>query len=312
MKLISYLASSLAGILLFSSCSSDELVDHIVSSGDGNVSFSLQLPAELTTRAFGDGFKATTLTFAVYETGVTPVRPIIVSQDEYTFTDLHTTINFRLANGKTYDIVFWADAPVEAPVMNPYTFDPDKQTISVNYSGVTTNAENRDAFFAAVRGLKVTGPVNETVKLYRPFAQINLGTTDLDESAVKNAYPNLRSSLETTAYQTLNLLTGEVSDPTGVVYALAAAPTGEVFPKGSEYDYLSMNYLLVESNQSIVDCKYTFYNALDPVYSLTVANVPVQRNYRTNIFGALLTSEADFTIEIVPPFLKPDKDIEVK
>lgn len=312
MKLLSYLTSAVTGMLLFSSCSSDEFIEQITSSDEGNVSFSLQLPADLSTRAFGDGYKATTLTFAVYESGVNPVKPIIVSQDEYVFTDLHTTVNFRLANGKTYDIIFWADAPVEAPAVNPYTFDPEKQTISVNYSGVATNAEDRDAFFAAVRGLKVTGPVNETVTLYRPFAQINLGTTDLDESTVKEAYPNLRSSLETTAYQTLHLLTGAVSEPVGVVYNLASAPDDEVFPKGVEYDYLSMNYLLVDAAKAIVDCKYTFYNAMDPVYTLTVSNVPVQRNYRTNIFGALLTSDAEFSIEIVPPFLKPDNDVDVK
>lgn len=311
MKFLSIAAAAATGLMLFASCSSDEIVEQIASNGEGNVSFTIQLPAEAATRAFGDGLKATTLTFAVYETGVSsPIKPIIVSEDEYTFTNLKTTVNFRLAAGKTYDIVFWADAPVEAPNVNPYSFDPNTQCITVDYNGVTTNAENRDAFFASVKGLTVRGAVNETVQLYRPFAQVNLGTNDLNESAVADAYPDLRSSLETTAYKTLNLLTGAVSNPTAVTYMLESAPQGEEFPVAG-YTYLSMDYLLVEKEQALIDCKFQFYNALNPVYTLNVTGVPVQRNYKTNIYGSVLSSNATFVIEIVPPFLKPDKDKEL-
>lgn len=310
MKSFFFMAAAATGLMLLSSCSSDEVIEQVTNENDGNVSFTLQLPAEVGTRVFGDGFKATTLSFAVYETGVTPIKPIIVSEDEYTFTDLKTTVNFRLAAGKTYDIVFWADAPVQAPNVNPYKFDPNTQTITINYDGVTTNAEDRDAFFASVRGLNVMGAVNENVRLYRPFAQINLGTNDLAESAVKDAYPNLRSSMVTTGYKTLNLLTGAVSDPTAVTYMLEAAPAGETFPVAG-YDYLSMDYLLVESSKAMVDCRFQFYNSTSPVYTLDVSNVPVQRNYRTNIFGSLLSSEATFTIEIVPPFLEPSNDVNI-
>lgn len=308
MKFFSYLASAAAGLLLMTSCSSDEIIEQIAPEQDGNVSFTVQLPVDLT-RTFGDGLKATTLSFAVYETGVTPIKPIIVSEDEYTFTNLQTTVNFRLANGKTYDIIFWADAPVTAPAVNPYTFNPNDQTITVNYNGVTTNAENRDAFFTAVKGLKITGPVNQTITLYRPFAQVNLGTDDLGESSIKDAYPDLKTDLRTTAYTTLNLLSGEVTNPTQITYALESiAPAGEVFPKGSQYTYLSMNYLLVDTNKEVVDCTFDFFNSNNQIYTLTVNNVPVQRNYRTNIYGSLLTSNANFIIEIEPTFNEPGYD----
>lgn len=308
MKSFFIMSALAAGAMLLSSCSSEEAIEQVANQGDGNVAFTLELPADVNTRVFGDGFKATTLTFAVYESGVAPIKPIIVSEDEYFFTNLKTTVNFRLAAGKTYDIVFWADAPVQAPNVNPYTFDPATQTISVNYEGVVTNAEDRDAFFAAVKGLKVTGTVNENVRLYRPFAQINLGTNDLAESAVADAYPNLRSAMTTTGYKTLNLLTGAVSDPVAVNYMLDSAPANETFPVAG-YDYLSMDYLLVESAKAMIDCRFLFNNGTEQIYTLNVTNVPVQRNYRTNIFGSLLSSEATFTIEIVPPFLEPSNDV---
>ena len=36
--------------------------------------------------------------------------------------------------------------------------------------------------------------------------------------------------------------------------------------------------------------------------SRTFTNVPVQRNYRTNIYGSLLTNTTDFTVVIEPAF----------
>ena len=77
MKQFKFMAMTAAGLLLVSSCSSDEMVD---PKGDGNVTFTLEVPARLATRAFGDGQKALNLTYAVYESG--SQTPVIVSQNE--------------------------------------------------------------------------------------------------------------------------------------------------------------------------------------------------------------------------------------
>ena len=39
--------------------------------------------------------------------------------------------------------------------------------------------------------------------------------------------------------------------------------------------------------------------------------MPVQRNWRTNIYGALLTSPLDLTIDVMPEFFEPDNDLEL-
>ena len=159
-----------ASAMLFTACS-DEAVNAPVE-GESLVTITAQLPADLGTRAFGDGTTAKTLTYAVYEEG--QQHPLIVNEDEVAFSaGLTTTVNLRLANGKKYDLVFWADA-ADAP----YTFDADNQTVSINYASVTSNLENRDAFFAHEDALHVTGTINKTIQLKRPFAQLNIGATD--------------------------------------------------------------------------------------------------------------------------------------
>ena len=154
-----------ASAMLFTACS-DEAVNAPVE-GESLVTITTQLPADLGTRAFGDGTTATNLTYAVYEAG--QKTPLIESTDQVTFSGLTATVNLRLANGKSYDLVFWADA-----AGSPYTFDARTQTVNINYTGVTSNRENLDAFFANEKSLQVNGTINKTIKLKRPFAQLNI------------------------------------------------------------------------------------------------------------------------------------------
>ncbi|MDD6140342.1 MAG: hypothetical protein PUB61_02935, partial [Bacteroidales bacterium] len=56
-----------ASAMLFTACS-DEAVNAPVE-GESLVTITTQLPADLGTRAFGDGTTATNLTYAVYEAG---------------------------------------------------------------------------------------------------------------------------------------------------------------------------------------------------------------------------------------------------
>ena len=156
MKNIYYFAIATALGLGLTACSSEEPL--AAAKGDGVVTFTAQLPTELASRAFNDGKTATTLTYAVYETGVTPVNPIIVSEDEVTFgDDLTATVSLQLVNGKTYDILFWADAAVATGKTNPFTFTPATQTVAVNYAAMASNNDACDAFFAAEKALEVKG-----------------------------------------------------------------------------------------------------------------------------------------------------------
>ena len=280
------------GMLLATSCTNDEL-DGVRSGNECVVSFTLEQPS-ISTRAYSDGLTANTLTYAVYESGET--EALITSEDEVKFSNKTATVNLRLVTGKSYDILFWADAEE-----SPYTFNAATQTVTVDYANAVSNDEKRDAFFAAEKGLTVDGAINKTITLQRPFAQLNIGATDIEEAAVAGFTPKQSSVTVKNVYNTLNLLSGEVSDAAEVTYALAVIPEeSEIFPV-ADAKYLAMNYLLVGSEKELADIEFTVSDgslSIDRSY----ASVPVQRNWRTNIYGKLLTDEAAFNISIDPDY----------
>ncbi len=288
-----------ASAMLFTACS-DEAVNAPVE-GESLVTITTQLPADLGTRTFGDGMTATNLTYAVYEKD--SQTPLIVSTDQVTFSGLTATVNLRLANGKSYDLVFWADA-ADAP----YTFNAASQTVSINYDGVTSNLENRDAFFAHEDDLLVNGTINKTIQLKRPFAQLNIGATDYAE-ATDAAFTTTSSAVMVNhVANALNIHTGDATGDETITFADAAVPADtERFPvDGVNADYLAMNYLLVDDTKQLVDVEFTAKSTKGETITRSYANVPVQRNYRTNIYGNILTEEANFNIVIAPEFATPD------
>ena len=293
-----------ASAMLFTACS-DEAVNAPVE-GESLVTITTQLPADLGTRAFGDGTTATNLTYAVYEAGQT--TPLIVKEDKVAFSGLTATVNLRLANGKKYDLVFWADNEDA-----PYTFDADHQTVNINYTGVTSNRENLDAFFAHEDDLLVNGTINKTIKLKRPFAQLNIGATDYvaaETAAFKTASSAVKVNHVANA---INIRTGEATGNATITFADAPVPadTETFHVTGVDADYLAMNYLLVNDDKQLVDVEFTAKSTKGETITRSYANVPVQRNYRTNIYGNILTEEANFNIVIVPGFETPDYDIVI-
>ena len=213
-----------------------------------------------------------------------------------TFSNKTATVNLRLVTGKSYDILFWADAKE-----SPYTFNAATQTVTVDYASAASNDEKRDAFFAAEKGLTVDGAINKTITLQRPFAQLNIGATDMEEAAAAGFTPKQSLVTVKNVYNSLNLLSGEVSDAAEVTYALAAIPEeSETFPV-VEAKYLAMNYLLVASEKELADVEFTVSDGSLNI-NRSYASVPVQRNWRTNIYGKLLTDEAAFNISIDPDY----------
>ena len=286
-----------AAALLVTSCN-DEMDNGLKTGDEGTVTFTAQLPSEMGTRAFADGLTAKHLQYAVYEAGQS--TPLKVFGDETTvvgeaeMNNLKQTVSLKLTTGKTYDVIFWADATTDSP----YTFNPASQEVSVDYSKVNNNSDNCDAFFKK-ETITVSGNQSVDVKLTRPFAQVNIGTDDFD-AAKASGLEVTQTEVVAKAFATLNLATGEVSDEADRTFTMKAIPTasdGE-FPVAGGYKYLSMDYLLVGADKATVDVALNYGGP----QSRTFTNVPVQRNYRTNIYGSLLTNTTDFNVVIEPAF----------
>lgn len=286
-----------AAALLVTSCN-DEMDNGLKTGDEGTVTFTAQLPSEMGTRAFADGLTAKHLQYAVYEAGQS--TPLKVFGDETTVVgeaemdNLKKSVTLKLTSGKSYDVIFWADATTDSP----YTFNPASQEVSVDYSKVNNNSDNCDAFFKK-ETITVSGNQSVDVKLTRPFAQVNIGTDDFD-AAKASGLEVTQTEVVAKAFATLNLATGEVSDEADRTFTMKAIPTasdGE-FPVAGGYKYLSMDYLLVGADKATVDVAFNYGGP----QSRTFTNVPVQRNYRTNIYGSLLTNTTDFNVVIEPAF----------
>ena len=286
-----------AAALLVTSCN-DEMDNGLKTGDEGTVTFTAQLPSEMGTRAFADGLTAKHLQYAVYEAGQS--TPLKVFGDETTvvgeaeMVNLKKSATLKLTSGKSYDVIFWADATTDSP----YTFNPASQEVSVDYSKVNNNSDNCDAFFKK-ETITVSGNQSVDVKLTRPFAQVNIGTDDFD-AAKASGLEVTQTEVVAKAFATLNLATGEVSDEADRTFTMKAIPTasdGE-FPVAGGYKYLSMDYLLVGADKATVDVAFNYGGP----QSRTFTNVPVQRNYRTNIYGSLLTNTTDFNVVIEPAF----------
>lgn len=293
-----------AGILLATSCQNDEL-DAVQTGNEATVSFTLGVEGGVQTRAISDGQAANRLVYAVFDEEGNRITTIAKVDKDVNFP---TTENITLAKGQTYKVAFWA----QNSATSAYVLDDD-MNLTIDYTNSANNDENRDAFFKT-ETFTVTGNAEINVVLKRPFAQINLGVTDTDwDAAVASGIEIATSKVVIkNAFTNMDLINGSVSGETEVVYDFGATPksSNEVLEvdldkdgTAEEYHYLSMSYILVDAQKSTLeDLDFTFHptSGNDIVFGEGLNNVPVQRNWRTNIIGQILTGNIDFNISIDP------------
>ena len=310
MKTFKYLAAA-ALTFLAVGCNKEQVTE--VPDGQMvDVTFTAALPGEMATKALGDGQTAKNLYVSVYENDAKKTK--LDLDKTATFTDLKTQVTFSLVKGKTYNFVFWA----QAEGATCYNID-DLKNIKISYEGAVANDEKRDAFYATRKELKVNGALTETIKLYRPFAQVNFGTADLLEAAAAGFIP-AKSAFTATdvanVFDTFNAegkVEGTATDK--VTFAAAKIPVEPLVIKdGTKYAWMTMNYIIPVGKQGekhISNVTAEFVPETGDAITASSPQTPVQNNYRTNILGNLLTSQVIFNVEIVPIFNEPDYDIDL-
>ena len=308
-----------AGMLLATSCSKEEQ-DVVQSGNEAQVTFSLKVEGAIATRAISDGKGADLLYYAIFDADNKLITTISGSTNgllkkENAFPNASKTdeVEVTLAKGQEYTAVFWAqDASCDAYRV---TAETDGLKVAVDYEG-NNNDETRDAFFKA-ETFKVTGNAEIDVELKRPFAQINVGVTKADwDAAVASGVTITESKVVIkNAATSINLLDGTVSGKQVVEYDFAAIPTDPAtlevdvdrngtIDENEKYKYLSMCYILTDNGAEKTTLEadglqFTFKSGgEDIVFDEGLHAVPVQRNWRTNILGKLLTGDIQFNIVI--------------
>jgi len=289
MKKLFLLAAGLA--LTLTACQKDE---GVVSDTTSSSSFTVTIPQN-GTRAVTDDFGASTSAnrciLEIYRNDKLYNRiEKGVTGETVTFDDL------RLVAQQTYDFVFWADCAEGSE--GSFT---DKTYNTANLKSITEigpfvgNSDERDAFFAH-ETFEVTGSFSRPVTLKRPFGLLVVKTNDLneirDEALKPTGYEVAFKGLPTT----FNALTGEVSGSADVSYkATEFAKTDGT---------ISMDFLwATESGVALSDFTMTFYNGGTEICTNDAfTNIPIRRNYRTNVSGNLLTRKGTISVTIDPEF----------
>ena len=241
MKTLKYLAAA-ALTLLAVSCNKEQVAE-VPDGQTVDVTFTAALPGEMATKAIGDGQTAKKLYVSVYENDDAKTK--LDLDKTATFTDLKTQVTFSLVKGKTYNFVFWAQAAEGAP------YDvTDLKNIKISYEGAEANDEKRDAFYATRKELKVNGALTETIKLYRPFAQVNFGTADYDAAVAAGVEP-VKSVFTATDVATIfDTFEAEGKEAKDVVTFTESALPGETLvTKAGDYKWMTMNYILPMGKQ---------------------------------------------------------------
>ena len=293
-------------LLMAVSCSQDE---ELIAGKDGDmVTFTINT-GEVETRLAGDGKTVNTVHYEVWDknTGKLVISTIPSSGAMTTartapVEDKHATVSMSLVKGVPYDITFWA----QYEEASAYDISAGLDDIKLK-SGLVCNNEYYDAFFKTIEDFKVKNG-STTVELKRPFAQVNIGTTPADWQRAIDLGVEIDKSTVTVSgiHDQFNARTADATGSTTVTYALNSLINEQFKVKTvngeNEYQYLAMNYMLADPDKTLHNLNVTFKDGEQEINSLSVTNMPIQRNWRTNIVGRVLTSDEDFEIIIVPEF----------
>ncbi len=276
---------ALAGMLFATSCQ-ESLVEPQM---EGPTTFTVQLPEGMGTKAIGDASNVNKLFVEVYSNGTSIFKK---SQE---ITNGSTTVSLDLIKGQEYQIVFWAQKD------NSYITDFTTQGLAE--ISIPTGFHNNEsgAAFYAYETFKIDGNA-KTVTLRRPFAQLNLGTTalSLDTDASSSDVQLLSSSVTLATATKFSTIFGAGINVDTRTYTASISSFGDeklTLANGDEYVYVSMDFLPVVYGRDVVELGVVIETNLGTI-THNFTNVPIQKNYRTNIVGNLISSKTDFVVEV--------------
>ena len=217
-----------------------------------------------------------------------------------------TSFNLTLIKDQEYKVLFWADKGTDAMEDLYYKTTDNLQNVSFLNAARIGNNDALDAFskMEVITREESKAGFSKSVKLTRPFGQVNFITTDIPAiNALTGGSAFLPTDVKV-SYTTctgFNVLTQTGTGSEAIEYTAPVYSAMDPATNPAKYT-LSMDYMLTAtSDRETRDLvKLT---ALANGYELTtveVANCPVQRNYRTNIIGKILTGDVTFNITIDP------------
>lgn len=310
-----YLVLLAAAALAFVGCSKE------VATGDATYSFEVSAD-QVATKAVidndGAGVNVNRFVMEVYlvKNGNLQIFDRQVKAPTAT-SPAKTTFTLTLVKDQEYKVLFWADK-ANADLSDLYYDTADLRQVKVAGVNFTINDDKLDAFSKAETITKdeSTQGFTKSIKLTRPFAQLNFITKDIKQ-LVENAersgnweFIPTNVKLEYYAFHQFDVLNQKASEPALVSKTAPVYSTAGVATKPEQFT-LGMSYLMTMTGEAEVRdlVKMTVLAGTYELTTLEVPNVPFQRNYRTNIIGNLITSTDQFVVEIDPVWNTPENQI---
>ncbi len=287
MKKILLFVAATAGLLLAGSCQRENLEP--VQQG-GTVTYTIQVPGDLATKASGDGF---TLYYEVYrlnELGDSNAKPVY--EGSTAFSNGSADVKLEFVKNQKFTVLFWAQKTTGAQA---YDIEDLRK---VSLKTLVANDASAEVFAGKDEVDNCVSEANGNVELVRPVAQLNIATTAA--SLTLGSTPIVPTESKVTIdglYGEYNVATGAVDTKAERIYAEADVP-GDEF-KGGAYNLMATNFLgFIPKEGDNVEVKFTIITQNDGQIEHTVSNVPVKPNYQTNILGNLISATADYNVTL--------------
>ena len=316
-----YLLFFTSAALLLVGCAKEQIVD--LQEGElTNVTFTANVDNGATTKALADNDgKGASVNRCImeiyygdtfYKRLVQDVTPAAGEAKAYA-----TFANVPVVAGKEYTVLFWADCGGDNNADKYYTTTSLK-TVTVAkeaFIGALAAGKNDelDAFYLGDKYTITQGGVSKDVTLKRPFAQLNVITTDVaaNKAVISEGLLPDAVKVSYTAYNTFNVADSTASGSTTYSYEAPVYGNHNTWSDVKNHGELtlSMDYVLAAADKGAIDVEFKIKNDGTDVLTHNLTNLPYQRNYRTNVKGDLLTVGGTWTATIEPTWSTPDYDV---
>lgn len=294
-RYIGYLFFAFAASIM-SACTDEDMLGQ---SGDSvNITFRPSLGGELNTRAIGDATGIDQLVVAVYEGNGTLSKTFSYSEDWNTVQQDGITLS--LIEGRTYNIIFWAqDADNKA-----YSLTDDGK-ISVNYEEYLNDGfsqmEQLDAFYATATVTVGAQKVEDkgTIYLTRPLAQVNFAdnTTKPVQETHKAVVTFHRFPTSFDPFS--GMVTMSESDMSFIFKDFPEEETLNI--NNSSYYYVASNYLFAPAEgttsiEATLDLQQIDGTSINTFEFSGEKAITLEKNKKTNVLGAIVLQPETWSV----------------
>lgn len=279
-----------------------------VASGDGDTveaTFNVDVPeTTITTKGLSDAAQVNELKFQLFIKDGDGYK--MVQEQIVPVAEKKAVVKATLVKRQSYAAAFWAQTSGTG-----FYETTDLRAVKMNIANVKANEPTMDAFWGNENSIiAASGMKPRSVKLHRALAQVNFGTvipTGADALSITKSQVVMKG-----VPTTLNVLLGNDdkahSGSENITFQDNAPISGEkliIADGGTQYDYVATAYVFAPKSGNLltdVSAKVTFNNGKST--TISAPNVPIHRNYRTNILGNLLSVDGEWNITITEGFDK--------